>query len=131
MNNPDPVSKSRGMPESGSPTYDPEILRIAAAELYAMRRRRDKYIPRELSGEPVWDMLLASYAHRESGIPAGELCQSAAGPQSTGLRWLKAMIGEGLIEHVQPSSGDQTIELFALTKHGRAMIEEALTAMLR
>ena len=42
----------------------------AAREIYAARRRRHKYLPADLFGEPTWDILLDLYvAAREAGLP--------------------------------------------------------------
>ncbi|UUR08142.1 hypothetical protein [Sphingomonas glaciei] len=123
---------SRGTPEPDLAKDEAEMLRIAAAELYAMRRRRDKHIPCELLGEPVWDMLLASYAHRENVMSIPEVCHFSAVSQSTGHRWLRALISKSLVEYVRSSlDSDQDCNLVALTKDGRAMVEEVLRDMLR
>jgi DNA-binding MarR family transcriptional regulator len=119
-------------PEPGSPEHAAEMLRVAAAELYAMRRRRDKYVPRELLGEPGWDIMLAIYAHRQEVMTSTDLCHSSASPQTTGLRWIQALAKQGLIAHVHPpQTSDQRLKFYALTSDGRAMIERALRAMLR
>jgi DNA-binding MarR family transcriptional regulator len=38
-----------------------------AEKLYSDRRRRDDYFPRELFGEPAWDLLLALFIAMEDG----------------------------------------------------------------
>jgi len=132
MNTPDPGTFSQGSPKPSTEEHEGELLRLAAVELYAMRRRRDKYIARDLLGEPGWDMMLAIYAHRLDMTTSTELCHSSISPPSTGLRWVQALTNRGLIEHVHaPENPDQRLKFFALTQEGRATIERALRAMLR
>ena len=53
---------------------DPELLSNAAGEIYRMRRARDRYLPKELTGEPAWDILLALYAEEPAKLPVSSLC---------------------------------------------------------
>lgn len=72
------------------------------------RRLRTRYFPEELFADPAWDMMLdllqAEIAQLR--VPVSSLCIAAAVPATTALRWLKAMVGQGLfIRHADPHDG--------------------------
>lgn len=72
------------------------------------RRARGRFFPDELFGDPCWDMLLALF-HAElmrSEVPVSALCGEAAVPTSTALRWIGAMVDEGLfVRRPDPENG--------------------------
>jgi hypothetical protein len=72
------------------------------------RRLRTRYFPEELFADPAWDMMLdllqAEIAQLR--VPVSSLCIAAAVPATTALRWLKAMVGQGLfIRRADPHDG--------------------------
>jgi DNA-binding MarR family transcriptional regulator len=72
------------------------------------RRLRSRYFPEDLFADPAWDMLLdllqAEICHLR--VPVSSLCIAAAVPATTALRWLKAMVQEGLfIRRADPHDG--------------------------
>jgi len=75
---------------------DPELLSNAAGEIYRMRRARDRYLPKELTGEPAWDILLALYAEEPAKLPVSSLCFGSGAPQTTALRWIAVLEKAGL-----------------------------------
>lgn len=118
--------------EEVSPEEKAELLRIAATEMYAMRRRRDKYVPKGLMGEPAWDILLALFSSQARMLNSTDLCNAAVVPGTTGLRWLQTLVSKGLITKAHPPhNADQRMIFYSLTGDGRSIIAQALTAMLR
>ena len=109
---------------------DPELLSNAAGEIYRMRRARDRYLPKELTGEPAWDILLALYAEEPAKLPVSSLCFGSGAPQTTALRWIAVLEKSGLIVRTQHPR-DPSVLLLALTEQGRLLIERSLKAMLR
>jgi hypothetical protein len=72
------------------------------------RRLRSRFLPEELFADPAWDMpldlLQAEIAHLR--VPVSSLCIAAAVPATTALRWLKAMVSQGLfIRRADPHDG--------------------------
>jgi DNA-binding MarR family transcriptional regulator len=72
------------------------------------RRLRSRYFSEELFADPAWDMLLdllqAEIAQLR--VPVSSLCIAAAVPATTALRWLKAMVAQGLfIRRADPHDG--------------------------
>jgi DNA-binding MarR family transcriptional regulator len=119
------------MPASIDDELDnPERLSNAAGEIYRMRRARDRYLPKELTGEPAWDILLALYAEEPAKLPVSSLCFGSGAPQTTALRWIGVLGKSGLIERTQHPR-DASVLLLSLTEQGRLVIERSLRAMLR
>lgn len=81
---------------------DGALLGPLAEEVYRDRRRRMRYLPSRLLGEPAWDILLDLYAAAGRGQPisVSNACLAADAPASTALRWLHHLQTEGLIERV-------------------------------
>lgn len=113
------------------PVIDGEFMRLAAAEIYAMRRRRDKYLPASLVGEPAWDILLAAFLTFPETMSASALAEASASPSSTGARWVDVLEKDGLLECCSSGLRDEPQAQYRLTDHGRAALEQALGAMLR
>lgn len=109
---------------------DPELLSNAAGEIYRMRRARDRYLPKELTGEPAWDILLALYAEEPAKLPVSSLCFGSGAPQTTALRWIAVLEKSDLIVRTRHTR-DPSVLLLALTEQGRFLIERSLKAMLR
>jgi DNA-binding MarR family transcriptional regulator len=105
---------------SAGPTSSPRALEPAPARdvpplavetvrnVIRARRLRSRYFPEELFADPAWDMLLdllqAEIAQLR--VPVSSLCIAAAVPATTALRWLKAMVAQGLfIRRADPHDG--------------------------
>ena len=79
----------------GQPVTEKQVRAILK-----IRRARDQYFPRDMFADPAWDMLLALYAARlgQRRMSVGDLCQAAAVPATTALRWIATLQSNGLIE---------------------------------
>jgi DNA-binding MarR family transcriptional regulator len=109
---------------------DPQLLSSAAAEVYRMRRARDRVMPAGLMGEPAWDILLALYSEEPGDLTVSSLCYGSGVPATTALRWIGVLDKAGLVERSRHQR-DGRIMLVSLSADGRAMIERSLKAMLR
>lgn len=97
--------------DAASLLHDPK--RSAAAEagrlarqLMAERTERAELLGANLSAEPVWDMLLALFAARESGsqISICQLCELSQVPRTTALRWISLLVQDKkLHRHKDPA----------------------------
>jgi hypothetical protein len=86
----------------------PEVSAETVRGIIRARRLRARYFPEELFADPAWDMLLdllqAEIAHLR--VPVSSLCIAAAVPATTALRWLKAMVGQGIfVRRADPHDG--------------------------
>lgn len=108
---------------------DPQLLSSAAAEIYRMRRARDRYMPAGLMGEPAWDILLALYSEQPAKLPVSTVCYGSGTPFTTGLRWIRVLEAQGLLERANHHK-DGRIILLSLTSGGRLIVERCLKEML-
>jgi DNA-binding MarR family transcriptional regulator len=72
------------------------------------RRLRARFLPEELFADPAWDMLLDLLQAEISQlrVPVSSLCIAAAVPATTALRWLKALVSQGLfLRRADPHDG--------------------------
>jgi len=101
-----------------------------AYDLYAARRARVLIFEEQLFGEPAWDMLLALYCLPLRGeiLTVSSLASVAQVPLTTGLRWQRTLIEEGLIRR-GPHILDRRQRLLSLTHQGRLLMEEYLTRL--
>jgi DNA-binding MarR family transcriptional regulator len=109
---------------------NPQVLASAAAEIYRMRRARDRHMPGGLMGEPAWDILLALYAEEPAKLPVSSVCYGSGVPPTTALRWIGALDKRCLVERTKHHR-DARIVLLSLTQEGRLIVERCLKAMLR
>jgi DNA-binding MarR family transcriptional regulator len=87
-------------PDELAPT-DRACNRITAVRIYLRcRRLRERLLPREIFGEPAWDILLDLYAAHLEGkaVSISSACIASAVPTTTALRWLSKLVECGLIE---------------------------------
>jgi DNA-binding MarR family transcriptional regulator len=81
-------------PDADLPPLSAETVRA----VIRARRLRSRYFPEDLFADPAWDMLLdllqAEIAQQRT--PVSSLCIAAAVPATTALRWLKALVQQGL-----------------------------------
>jgi len=98
-----------------------------ASKLYEARRGRDRVFDDNLFGEPAWDMLLALYCLPPRGIvlTATSLGYAANVPPSTGTRWQKLLLEQGLIKR-GPDISDGRQQLVGLSETGRMLMERYL-----
>lgn len=105
-------------------------LRALAERIYDARRLRSKVMGDQLFGEPAWDMLLALYCLPKRGliITISGLSHCAEVPETTGLRWQKRLVNEGLIER-GPDGVDQRKQIVRLTGDGKSLMDGYLTRL--
>ena len=106
-----------------------QLTRLAA-HLFKARRDRVRLFEDHMFGEPAWDMLLALYFMPQRGevITCSSLSSLAQVPGTTGLRWQKRLIDEGLV-HRGPHILDGRQVLLALTHRGRLLMDEYLSKL--
>lgn len=77
---------------------DPKLVR----QMIAGRQARARFFDAELFADPAWDMLLdLTAAHAENArVSVTSLCIAAGVPATTGLRWLKQMVDNGIFKRV-------------------------------
>lgn len=109
---------------------DPHALTCAAAEIYAMRRARDRTLPECLMGEPGWDILLQLYCSHPRPISVAALSSGSGVLSSTGARWITALRAEGLIKHTDGSCDAGSV-LVSLSDNGHRTVATCLRTMLR
>jgi DNA-binding MarR family transcriptional regulator len=86
----------------------PQLSADTVRSVIRARRLRARYFSEELFADPAWDMLLdllqAEISHLR--VPVSSLCIAAAVPATTALRWLKAMVSQGLfLRRADPHDG--------------------------
>jgi len=103
---------------------------VMAREIYAERRRRHKYLPADLFGEPTWDILLDLYiAHREDRrVPTTSSCIGAHVPPTTALRWLRILETRGLVER-EDDGRDGRRTFVRLTHRGTVAVDACLASV--
>jgi DNA-binding MarR family transcriptional regulator len=76
--------------------------------LLKLRRSRDRFFANELFADPAWDILLELYAAAlgQYRVSVSNLCEAAAVPATTALRWIKQLEDGGLIDRrADPTDG--------------------------
>jgi len=86
----------------------PEVAIETVRAVIRARRLRSRYFREDMFADPAWDMLLdllqAEIAKLR--VPVSSLCIAAAVPATTGLRWLKTMVQEGIfVRQADPHDG--------------------------
>lgn len=102
---------------------------VAAREIYAARRRRHKFLPADLFGEPTWDILLDLYvaARENRRVPTTSACIGAHVPPTTALRWLRILEARGMVER-EDDGKDGRRTFVRLTLVGLAAMDATLAA---
>ena len=85
------------------------------------RQQRGRFFSSELFADPAWDMLLELYA---ASLTERRMCVSRVAERSgvaltTGLRWIKVLEKEGLIDR-ENDRFDQRRMYLSLSKKGRS-----------
>src|SRR5688500_5263181 len=77
---------------------DRSVVEARVAAMSRERRERSAFFPNRLFADPAWEILLAlTLAHaRQHRLDITKLCQRVDVPPTTVLRWINAMIEEGL-----------------------------------
>lgn len=108
---------------------DDGLLRLAH-EIYSERRRRDRFFPPDLFGEPSWDILLDLFiaGRQERRVPTTSACIGSHVPPTTALRWLRILEQRGLIER-ENDRRDGRRTFVRLSPQGATMMESFLATM--
>lgn len=107
---------------------------IELAKVAILLRRkgkvREKYLPRDLIAEPVWEMLLELFVQFSGGalISTKSLVISSGAPSTTALRYIDRLEEEGLVERSQ-SYDDGRVTLVGLTQRGVIAVGKLLEKM--
>lgn len=110
--------------------FDPALLpdEISANWIESVlrtRRRREALFGPGIFTDPAWDLLLQLYAFRlrGKGTTIGALCDAAAVPRSTGLRWIGELERAGLINRSVDVSDRRKATVELSSRAGEAMAE--------
>jgi DNA-binding MarR family transcriptional regulator len=101
------------------PEITPDVIRA----IIRARQARDGYLPLELLSDPAWGMLLELLHGELAGqrVSMSTLCEAAAVPDSTAVRWLKALEANDLaVRRSDPHEGGS--EFVELTRKGSAAL---------
>ena len=101
MNHLSAVSTFASVPNG--PLGDNARRRATALErIVKARRRRQQFFPTHLFCDPAWDMLLklAQAELDQQRVTVSELCIAAGTPYTTALRYIQAMVDEGLVSRL-------------------------------
>lgn len=74
------------------------VLAVAISH-YRSRRQRDGHFPRDMFGEPAWDMMLDLFINTRRGrqVSVTNLCAAAAASPTTALRYIALLEKRGHI----------------------------------
>ena len=96
-----------------------------AAAVHGERLRRMRFFPPDLLGEPAWDLLLDLFValHGNKLRSVKEGCLAANVPEATAMRYIDALVGQGLIVRRRDKL-DARRKFLCLTDEGnRRMLE--------
>lgn len=85
---------ARNAPTEGEPTRV-EMIR----SIIDLRRRRSSYLGNDLFADPAWDMMLKLLLAElmQVRVTVSDLCEGAAVPATTALRWQKLLVERNLV----------------------------------
>lgn len=103
-----------------------ELGHVAKAEINR-RRQRYRFFPKDLFGEPNWDILLDAYVAYAEGrqISVSNSCIAANVPSTTALRYLGKLMDKGLLR-IRKSESDRRVSFVSLTDTGIFVMEQYL-----
>jgi hypothetical protein len=115
-----------------NPGSDSDFSAESVEWLIRARRERARYVPTELFGEPVWDMMLyllhAEMTHRY--VSVASVCLATGLPEAIGRRWLNTMIQHELaVLREAPNDDEELVQLMpavgdALRHYFRDVVKE-------
>lgn len=110
--------------ESDELSSSPNDRARLANESYKNRRARDGLFAAELFADPAWDILIALYcaAHSQQRLNVSSVCESAAVPPTTALRWIDRLRRLGLIQRLR-NPMDGRVTWLALTDQAMRPLE--------
>lgn len=112
-------AKSKFVPSSS--TTDLASKRELADHMLRMRRYREIELGSALFADPAWDMMLDLFVRHVDGkvTSVSSACLGSAAPQTTALRYLQALLSDGLVEKM-PCPDDHRVQCVRLSKDGVA-----------
>ena len=109
------VEPQDGTSKSGAKSDRRAMLVEAVTQVILARRERARHFDEKLFADPAWDILLDLYQAelRQHRATVTSLCEAAAVPATTALRWINNLTEAGLIlRHKDPRDARRTfIEL--------------------
>lgn len=101
-----------------------DTLSALSLTYYRIRRSRDNYLPKQLFGEPAWDILLDLYINHTQArsVSVSSLCVASMVPATTALRYIAMLEDHGLLRKV-PAEHDRRVSLVELTDKGSSAME--------
>lgn len=124
--------RSRFFWGSKAAAIERNALRLAAVGLRYQEnaRRREKFLPPKLLGEPAWNMLVELFVQfaGSAKVSTKSLCLVSGCPDTTCLRIIDKLVAAGLITR-EPSSTDKRVTFVELTKPGVIAVGSALEAL--
>jgi hypothetical protein len=116
----DPGAAARPV-EEGRVANIPEVSAETIRTVISARRLRTRFFPEELFADPAWDMLLDLLQAEVSQfrVSVSGLCAASAVPMTTALRWVTALVEQGLfVRRTDPHDGRRVfVELTPKTSH--------------
>lgn len=112
-------------------TMDRQARRLACCEgLLFQRRLVGRFIGFSLCSDPAWDMILELYAAQIRGyaLSLSSLAMAGNVPATTGLRCIRALEGQHMVERV-PDRSDARRTHVLLTPATLMRVEQLLDAM--
>lgn len=109
---------------------DYDTLSAIAVSYYGVRRARKRQFPKQLFGEPAWDMLLDLYINqnRRRPVSVSSLCIASMVPATTALRYISLLEQHGLLRKA-PADHDRRLSLVELTEQGYQAMEDYLSGV--
>lgn len=92
-------------------------------QLLRARRERSRFFGERLFSDPAWDMLLELYAAELSQrrVSVGGLATGSGTPMTTALRWIDALVKDGLAERRQDPLDARRVFVSLTIKGSHAM----------
>ncbi len=111
---------------------DTDYVILRASEMYRSRRRRKRFFPPELFGEPAWDLLLDLFIARlhNKRVSITSACYAADVPATTALRWLGILADRNLIERFD-SKTDHRVTWVRLSNYATKLMHEFFADMAK
>lgn len=126
---PDPHPAAPAGPPDRPGPVAPSLMVALAEEELRRRRVRSRHLPRDLSGDGAWAMLLDLFIchYRGKRVSTKAACIAADAPERTALRWLDEIERDGLIRRA-PCDRDKRVKYVSLTQQGLEVLRAILSA---
>jgi len=104
-----------------------QLLAIAE-RYYQARRARDGQFPKDIFGEPAWDILLDLFINTRRGrmVSTTSLCIASSAPATTALRHIAILEKRGLVRR-RRARHDGRVHYVEMTETSREAMESYLT----